>query len=386
MDPLAEQFRRDPALARVFLRPDGTQLKPGDKLVQRDLAHTLELISRQGTDGFYRGPIAAALSRASAAQGGILSEADLAGYTIAETTPLKCSYRGYVFVSVPPPSSGGTTMCEILNILEGYDMKALGFHSAASIRVMAEAMRYAYQDRNTYLGDPAFVSNPLDRLLSKDYAATIRTRIESSTTPPESSGPPSREKAQTTHYSVVDEDGNAVSVTYTLNGSFGALVMAPGTGFLLNDEMDDFTIKPGVPNLFGLIQGDANAIAPGKRPLSSMSPAIVTHDGKPVLVLGSPGGSRIITITLETALNIIDHGMAPQAAVDAPRIHYQGLPDKIFVEPFALSPDTERILRGQGYTLTEQAPWGGAELIAISPGRLLGANDNRRPAGAAIGR
>jgi len=303
-------------------------------------------------------------------------------------------------------------LCEILNILEGYDVRALGFGSAATVHVMAEAMRHAYLDRNTYLGDPAFVDNPLDRLLSPQYAAAIRAAIPPDRATPSRDlrpGTAPHEKTETTHFSVADSQGNAVAVTFTINGFFGARVMAGDTGFFLNDEMDDFTIKPGVPNLFGLVQGEANAIAPGKRPLSSMAPTIVTRDGQLFLVLGSPGGARIITITLQVILDMIDHGMALQEAVDAPRIHHQWLPDRIFVEPRALSPDTEALLRGMGYTLVEQTPWGAAEAIAVGPpaplpgrsvassgndaarsgamrpGLFYGANDSRRPAGAAMG-
>jgi gamma-glutamyltranspeptidase/glutathione hydrolase len=288
-------------------------------------------------------------------------------------------------------------------------MKAMGFRSAQSVHFMVEAMRHAYLDRNTYLGDPAFVKNPLDRLLSKEYAAAIRAKIdpEKMTLSKEvRPGVEPHESTETTHYSVVDSVGNAVSVTYTVNSNYGASVVAPGTGFLLNDQMDAFTIKPGVPNQYGLVQDKANAIAPGKRPLSSMSPTLVTKDGKIFLVVGSPGGSRIITITLETILNIIDYGMAPQEALDAPRIHHQWLPDEVFYEPYGLSPDTIMMLSRMGYKLTEQTPWGAAELIEIggirAPGRVIsestsaatgkvrpgfiyGANDTRRPAGAAVG-
>jgi len=407
----ALRFAKDPVASKIFLRPDGTIFEPGDLHVQRDLAGTLETIAREGPDAFYKGPIAAAVEAASRANGGFLTAKDFAAYTTTEGPPLTCSYRGYVLVSSPPPSSGGTTICEILNVLEGYDMKALGFHSAQSVHLMVEAMRHAYLDRNTFLGDPAFVKNPLERLLSKDYAAAIRARIDPAKATPSKEVQPGtapHEKPETTHYSVVDQQGNAVSVTFTINGFFGANVIAPGTGFFLNDEMDDFTVKPGVPNLFGLVQGAANAIAPGKRPLSSMSPSLVTKDGKIFLVLGSPGGSRIITITLQAVMNIVDYGMEPQEAVDAPRIHHQWLPDEVFYEPFALSPDTLKLLGDMGYKLRQQTPWGAAELIQIGaaagpaaapassgndsarsgkvlPGFFYGANDDRRPAGAASG-
>ena len=411
LDQRFDRFSADPAIAAIFLRKDGSPLQPGDRLVQRDLANTLQAIADRGSDAFYQGRIPAEIEAASRANGGILTAEDFANYKVTIGAPISCTYRGYRFVSAPPPSSGGVTMCETLNILEGYDLKSMGFHSAEAVHVMTEAMRHAYLDRNSYLGDPAFVSNPIERLLSKDYAAQIRATIpaERATASRDlAPGVPPHEKTETTHYSVVNPAGNAVSVTYTINGLFGAVVIAGHTGFFLNDEMDDFTTKVGVPNLFGLVQGAANAVAPGKRPLSSMAPTLVTKDGRVFLVLGSPGGSRIITITLETALNIIDYGMEPQEAVDAPRIHHQWLPDEIELEPWALSPDTARILTGMGYKLVPQTSWGAAELIAIGPnaplaggpassgndasvggkmrpGLRYGAHDERRPAGAAVG-
>jgi len=411
MDLRTSQFRADPGIAAIFLRKDGTALQPGDKLVQRDLAITLQSIADHGPDAFYKGKLPAQIEAQSKAHGGILTAADFAAYKVTESAPLGCDYRGYHFLSAPPPSSGGVTMCETLNILETYDMKALGFHSADAVHAMTEAMRHAYLDRNSYLGDPAFIANPLDRLLSKDYAAQIRATIpadKATASKDLTPGVAPHEKMETTHYSVVDQAGNAASVTYTINGLFGALVIPGHAGFFLNDEMDDFTTKVGVPNLFGLVQGTANAIAPGKRPLSSMAPTLVTKDGKIFLVLGSPGGSRIITITLETALNVIDYGMEPQEAVDAPRIHHQWLPDEVDLEPWAVSPDSAKLLTGMGYKLVQQTPWGAAELIAIGPdqpvgtgpassgndssaggkmrpGLRYGANDDRRPAGAAVG-
>jgi gamma-glutamyltranspeptidase/glutathione hydrolase len=380
-----KRIRKDPVAAGIFLRPDGSRFESGDRLVQTDLAATLELIAQQGPDAFYKGPVAAAVEQASTANGGILSARDFAEYTVTEMAPLTCFYRGYELLSAPPPSSGGTTICEILDILEGYDLKTWGFHSPASIRLLVEAMRRAYRDRNTYLGDPAFVTNPLERLLSQDYATTLRAEIDAGRVElPTASSPPG-EKAETTHYSVVDGEGNAVAVTYTINGNFGAGVIAPGTGFFLNNEMDDFTTKLGTPNLYRLVQGEANAIAPGKRPLSSMSPTLVEKDGRIFLVLGSPGGSRIITTVLETLINILDYGMGPQEAVDAPRLHHQGLPDEVAYERSGLPPGTITALGGMGYKLVEQKPWGAVELIEIVNGQLYGANDSRRPAGAAIG-
>jgi gamma-glutamyltranspeptidase/glutathione hydrolase len=405
-------FAAEPNVAAIFLN-DGKQWRAGERLVQKNLAATLRSIAKDGPDAFYKGPIADAVVAASAANGGILTKQDFADFTVAETAPVRCSYRGYDIISSPPPSSGGTTLCLILNILEGYPMKELGFHSAAGIQLSIEAMRHAYVDRNFALGDPDFVENPLDRLLSKDYAAAIRAKIaagKAGNSKDVQPGVPPHEGTETTHYSIVDKDGNAVALTYTVNAFFGARVIAGNTGFFLNDEMDDFTTKPGVPNMFGLVQGKKNAIAPGKRPLSSMSPTIIAKDGRTFMVIGSPGGSRIITITLETAMNVIDYGLDPQEAVDAPHFHHQWLPDEVFVEPMALSPDTRKLLTDMGYTITEQSPWGAAEAIVVmpeaaertaspapagppnsaasakmKPGMVYGANDDRRPAGAAVG-
>ncbi|CQD69541.1 gamma-glutamyltranspeptidase [Yersinia enterocolitica] len=411
LDTTVKRFRQDPESARIFLRKNGEALQPGDRLIQADLADTLTAISEKGPDAFYQGKIPQSVEAAAKKGGGILTTADFANYKITETAPITCSYRGYKFVSSPPPSSGGVTLCETLNVLEGYDLKSMGFNSAAYIHTLTEAMRHAYMDRNTFLGDPEFVKNPIDRLLSKSYAADIRKQIVANKATPSVEVQPGmqpHEKPETTHYSIVDHDGNAVSTTYTVNGRFGAVVIAPGTGFFLNDEMDDFTVKVGEQNLYGLVQGATNSIAPGKRPLSSMSPTLVTKDGKTFMVLGSPGGSRIITITLQTALNVIDHGMAPQEAVDAPRIHHQWLPDEVYYEQRGVSADSLNLLKTMGYKMVEQNPWGAAELIlvglagveGVSPANsgndsavsgkvresyLYGANDVRRPAGAAIG-
>lgn len=411
LDTTVKRFKQDPESARIFLRPDGSALQPGDRLVQTDLAATLQAIADKGPDAFYHGKLPQIIEDAAKKGGGILTAADFANYRVTETQPITCNYRGYQFISSPPPSSGGITMCETLNILEGYDLKSMGFNSAQAIHVMTEAMRHAYMDRNTYLGDPEFVKNPVDRLLSKAYAAEIRKKIDDTRATPSEQVKPGmepHEKPETTHYSIVDNQGNAVSTTYTVNGRFGAVVIAPGTGFFLNDEMDDFTVKVGEKNLYGLVQGERNAIAPGKRPLSSMSPSLVTKDGKIFLVLGSPGGSRIISITLQSALNILDFGMPPQEAVDAPRIHHQWLPDEVYYEQRGLSADTLALLKERGYKMVEQTPWGATELIMVGlagvegvipansgndsavsgkvrEGYLYGANDSRRPAGAAIG-
>jgi gamma-glutamyltranspeptidase/glutathione hydrolase len=395
-------FRSEANIAPVYLK-SGTSLEPGDRLVQTDLAATLRAVSAGGAQAFYHGAIAEAVAAASKAHGGLLTPEDFAAYTVTESPPVSCTYRGYAILSAPPPSSGGVTLCEMLQILQNYPLKTLGFHSSASVHYMTEAMRYAYRDRNQYLGDPAFVDNPVERLISSGNAAAIRARIAAHRATPSASlgsaGAPS-EHATTTHYSVVDHWGNAVSVTYTINDDFGAKVIAGNTGFFLNDEMDDFTAKPGTANLFGLVQGKANAIAPGKRPLSSMTPTIVLKDGTPLLVLGTPGGSRIITTVLEILVNVIDHGMTLQEAVDAPRIHHQWLPDTLAAEPFALSADTAAALTRMGYHIVPLEPWGtgnAAEAIGIAPkdpalaqalgfprpGLFYGASDSRAPAGAA---
>jgi gamma-glutamyltranspeptidase/glutathione hydrolase len=402
----AKLLRRDAAAAHIFLHPDGSPLLPGERLLQPELAATLQAIADRGPDAFYAGKIPEAVEAASRAGGGIITAADFAAYRVTEGEPLSCTYRGHLIESAPPPSSGGTTICEILNILEGYDLHGMGFHAAGAIHVMTEAFRLAFFDRNTWLGDPAFVDVPLTRLLSKDYADGLRRRIGDRATPSAGLGDGAAaagEKPETTHFSVLDKAGGAVSVTTTINGGFGAGVIAGDTGFLLNDEMDDFTIKSGAPNQFGLVQAEANAIKPGKRPLSSMAPTIVLKNGAVEMILGTPGGPRIITAIVETILNIIDYGMDAQEAVDAPRLHHQWLPDVLFAEPFALSPDTRALLERMGYRIQEQRPWGAVALIAngagggghtsvadsaaahaVMPGAFYGANDSRRAAGVAL--
>jgi gamma-glutamyltranspeptidase/glutathione hydrolase len=390
-------FKKDPASGAIFLNK-GEPFAVGQRLVQKDLAKTLKTISRNGTDGFYKGPVGAALVASSQAGKGIITQADLNQYTTRELAPVECDYRGYRVVSAPPPSSGGVVICEMLNILEGYPLKDLGFRSAQAVHYQIEAMRHAYVDRNSYLGDPDFVKNPLDRVLDKGYAEKIRAVIDpkkAGVSKDIKPGVAPHEGSNTTHYSIIDQWGNAVSVTYTLNDWFGAKVTAAGTGVLLNNEMDDFTSKIGVPNLYGLVQGEANAIAPGKRPLSSMSPTIVTKDGKPVFVVGTPGGSRIITAVLHTILNVVDYGMTVQEAVDAPRFHQQWLPDVTNVETFAISPDTRKLLTDMGHNLGVPQPANhmaaiivGAPSLGGKPvgkNRFYGANDPRRNTGLALG-
>lgn len=393
-----DEFKGDPKdLGTIFLNK-GQPLQVGDTLVQKDLAKTLKEISAKGTDGFYKGWVAKAIVDSSQAGKGIIVQADLDKYKTRELAPVECDYRGYHVVSAPPPSSGGVVICEIMNILEGYPMKELGYHSAQGLHYQIEAMRHAYVDRNSYLGDPDFVKNPIEHLLDRDYAAKLRAAIEpqkAGVSQEIKPGVAPHEGNNTTHYSIVDKWGNAVSVTYTLNDWFGAGVMASKTGVILNDEMDDFTSKVGVPNMYGLIQGEANAIAPGKTPLSSMSPTIVTKDGKAVMVVGTPGGSRIITATLLTILNVIDYGMNIQEAVDAPRFHQQWMPETTNLENFAVSPDTRKILESWGHKFAE--PQDANHLAAILVGapsldgkpvgnnRFYGANDPRRNTGLSLG-
>ncbi len=392
-----EDFRKDPASAAIFLN-NGEAFQPGQKIVQKDLAQTLRSVADKGEAGFYKGAVGAAIVASSQAGKGIITQADLDQYQTRELKPIECNYRGYGVVSAPPPSSGGVVICEVLNVLEGYPLKELGFRSAQAVHYQIEAMRHAYVDRNSTLGDPDFIKNPLDRLLSKDYAAKLRAAIDptkAGISKDIKPGTAPHEGSNTTHYSIVDKFGNAVSVTYTLNDWFGAKVTAAKTGVLLNNEMDDFTSKVGVPNLYGLVQGEANAIAPGKRPLSSMAPTIVTQNGKPVMVVGTPGGSRIITAVLHTLINVIDYGMNVQEAVDAPKFHQQWLPETTNVDAFALSPDTRKILEGWGQKFSGPQPVnhlaailvGGPALGAkpVGKNRFYGANDPRRNSGLALG-
>ncbi len=392
-----EDFHKDPASAAIFLH-DGAPRAAGQRLVQKDLARTLQRIARHGSRGFYQGPVGAALAASSRAGGGLITQADLDQYATRELAPVECDYRGYRVVSAPPPSAGGVILCEILNIVEGYPLKDLGHGSAQGVHYQIEAMRHAYVDRNSYLGDPDFVQNPLERLLDKAYAARIRAAIDPARAGVSQElrpGVAPHEGSNTTHYSIIDREGNAASVTYTLNDWFGARVTAAGTGVLLNNEMDDFTVKLGAANMYGLVQGESNAIAPAKRPLSSMSPTIVSRDGKPVLVLGTPGGSRIITVTALVLLNLVDYGMTVQEAVDAPRFHQQWQPEATNLEPFALSPDTRQILLGMGHRFGAPQPANhvaailvGAPSLGGKPvgsNRYYGANDPRRNTGLAAG-
>ena len=393
-----EDLAKFPASKRIFQR-DGKYYLPGEILKQPELARTLERIAKN-PDDFYHGAMARELAAAVAKGGGLITADDLAQYEVKEREPIRGTYRGYDIISAPPPSSGGIALVEILNILEGFDLAKLGNRSAQSIHLTVEAFRRALYDRAEFLGDPDFAKIPVPQLIDKRYAEAWRESIDPNHASKDLKRPsvfnelervagsrPAtiREPKNTTHYSVVDPEGNAVAVTTTLNDSFGSRVTAEGLGFLLNNEMDDFAVKQGVPNAYGLIQGPANSIGPGKRPLSAMTPTIVLKDGKLFLVLGSPGGPTIITTVANILMGVVDFGLDIQEAVNAPRFHHQWLPDVIDVED-RLSPDTMNLLRSKGHTLKPAHFWGDGECIMVDPktGERLGASDARNN-GKAVG-
>ena len=379
------RLARWPSSAKIFLKADGSVLGPSDTLLQHDLADTLAAIARDGPRAFYEGAIADKLVVAVRAAGGLMTRDDLKRYAPIEREPVRGSYRGHEIISMPPSSSGGVILIEMLNILEGY--QGLAADNVGHLHVMIEAMKLAYADRALFLGDPATVTAPLASLMSKAYAARLRGRIDPARARPATDirpGSALREGDNTTHFSVVDRFGNAVSNTYTLNFSYGLGLVADGTGILLNNELDDFAAKPGAPNAYGLIGGDANAPGPGKRPLSSMSPAIVLKDGKPFLVTGSPGGSRIITAVLQVITNVIDRKMPIADAVAEPRLHHQWSPDEVLVEP-TLSPDVRRALEARGHKLVEPPPGTSANSILVTPQGLVGAADPRTRGALAAG-
>jgi len=368
--------------SRASFFPSGTRPAPGSTLRQPDLATTLEAIRDHGADGFYRGPVADLIVAEMERGGGLISHEDLAGYRALWRNPIIIRYRGHTIYSMPPASSGGVTMGEILNIMEGYEPLP-PFGSAALVHLEAEAMRRAFTDRNMYLGDPAFVRNPVDRLLSKAYAADLRKGIGDRATPTPSFQP-AHTGASTTHYSVVDADGVAVSCTTTLNNSYGSAVTVTGAGFLLNDEMDDFATAPGKPNMYGLVQGEVNAIAPGKRMLSAMTPSLVLDPaGQLLLVVGTPGGPRIITMVYHVISNVIDHHMPLTRAVEAPRMHHQGLPDTLQVERGGFPPATLDSLRARGHAIGSGGYWGDVEAIIRTSEGWEGVSDPRRGGGGA---
>ena len=373
------RFARWPSSRAIFMHEDGTPLSRGELLVQSDLGSTLDLIMKQGPRGFYEGETARKIVAAVEGAGGRMTRDDLASYRAVEREPVRGTYRGREIVSMPPPSSGGVHVIEILNILEGFDIGALGHNSAATIHLMAEAMKLAYADRSKYLGDPDFVKVPINGLTSKAYAEKLRSLISIERARPSQDISPGApyESDQTTHYSVVDAQGNAVSNTYTLNFSYGLGLVAPGTGVLLNNELDDFAAREGAANAFGLTGGDANAPGPRKRPLSSMSPSFVFEDGALRLVTGSPGGSRIINIVLQIIMNVIDHRMNVAEASEAPRIHHQWLPDELRTEK-GLSPDTVRLLEKLGHKVVLMPVIGSTQTIERVRGQLAGAADTRQ--------
>jgi gamma-glutamyltranspeptidase/glutathione hydrolase len=379
-----------PESRRIFQR-DGNYYRAGELFQQPDLAKTLVRIAANGPNEFYRGETARLIAEAMRQGGGLIGLADLAGYRPAERKPLTGSYRGYQVLTMPPPSSGGIALLEMLNILEPRDLGGTGADQVETDHLLIESMRRAFADRAEFLGDPDFVKVPVGGLISKPYAELVAKTIQPSAASKSSEighgSPPGYESNETTHFSVVDAYGNAVSNTYTLNFGFGSGVTIPGAGFLMNDEMDDFTSKVGVPNGFGLIQGSANAIAPRKRPLSSMTPTIVTQGGKLFLVLGSPGGPTIITTVLQVLSNVIDHGMSVTEAVGAPRIHHQWLPDDVQIEKEAMPATVYAALIANGYRLRRVGRWGDAEAIEVDPvtGMLTGASDPRSPDAAALG-
>ncbi|HEX3181955.1 MAG TPA: gamma-glutamyltransferase [Beijerinckiaceae bacterium] len=386
--PRSTRLRRYASSRAIFLRPDGSAFEGGERLVQRDLADTLEAIAQNGARAFYEGRIAENIVKAVRNEGGRMTTADLAGYRPAERPALTGSYRGHEILAMPPPSSGGVHLIELLNVLEAYDLAALGAGSADAIQIKAEAMKIAFADRAEYLGDPAFVNVPVSSLISKKYAAELRKGISLEHARPAADvrrvDPAPSEGDQTTHFSVVDKDGSAVANTYTLNFSYGLGLVAEGTGVLLNNELDDFAARPGAPNAFGLVGGAANAPGPNKRPLSSMSPTIVMKDGKVELVTGSPGGPRIITTVLGMILDVIDFGMNIAEATDAPRIHHQWKPDELRVER-GLSPDTLRLLRAKGQNVVEGNAMGSTATIAMRDGWIMGAADTRQRGTLAVG-
>lgn len=369
--------------SKAIFWKNGEPLKKGDRLVQKNLGKSTELIAEHGPDAFYKGAIADQIADEMKKHGGLITKADLANYRAVERTPVSGEYRGYEVYSMPPPSSGGIHIVQILNILENFDMQKYGFGSADAMQVMAEAEKHAYADRSEYLGDPDFVNVPWQALTSKAYAKAIAAEIDVNKAKPSSQIRPGKlapyESNQTTHFSVVDKDGNAVAVTYTLNTTFGTGIVAGDSGILLNNQMDDFSAKPGVPNVYGLVGGDANAVEPKKRPLSSMSPTIVVKDGKTWLVTGSPGGSRIITTVLQMVVNTIDFGMNVAEATNAPRFHHQWLPDELRVEK-GFSPDTLKLLEAKGQKVALKEAMGSTQSIMVGPdGMLYGASDPRSP-------
>ena len=384
-----ERMQASPASMAIFYKPGGVPYEVGDILVQKDLAKSLRLIAKEGIKAFYQGAIAQAIVADMHFHGGLITKEDLAAYQPITRQPIRGSYRGYEIYSMPPPSSGGVHLVQMLNLLEGFPIRELGHNTAQTIHLMVESMKLAYADRSKFLGDPDFVTVPVAGLTSKKYANELRRKINvNQATPSQQIAPGSpkqfSESSNTTHYSVMDKYGNIVSNTYTLNFPYGTSLTAAGTGILLNNEMDDFSAQPGVPNGFGLVGGESNAIEPEKRMLSSMTPTIVMKDGKPYLVTGSPGGSRIITTVLQVVLNVIDHKMNIAAATNAIRVHHQWLPDELQVEQ-GLNGDTIRLLTERGHKISSRDTMGSTQSIMRVGSYLQGASDPRRSGSLTLG-
>ncbi len=384
------QFALSPDARQVFYQPDGSPWPVGALLVQTDLAATLRLIAEKGADEFYTGAIGKKIVADMQANRGIIDSADMKSYEAVERKPIQGSYRGLKVVSMPPPSSGGVHLIQMLNVLERFPMEQFGNNSADAIHVMTEAMRVAYADRSKYLGDPDYVQIPVDHLTSKDYAVTLAQKIDMDSAKPSLSVFPGAEMKtpyeshETTHFSVIDAAGNAVSNTYTLNFSYGSKLMVPGTGILLNNQMDDFSSKPGAANAYGLIGGKCNAIEPGKRMLSSMTPTFLFKEDGTLVATGSPGGSRIINVVLQMIVNMVDHNLSVSEATVAPRFHHQWFPDVLHVEK-GFSPDTIRLLASRGHKIKRQSAMGSTQTVARQDGLFVGFSDLRRRNSLTIG-
>lgn len=385
---LEKRIGKWPEARKIFYKKNGGYYEAGDILKQKDLAWSLKQIAKDGPSAFYNGKVGERIAKDMKANGGFITMEDLKNYKVEEMEPVWGEYRGYQVASMPPPSSGGVHIVQMLNILEGFPIGYLGHNTAETLHLMAESMKLAYADRSEHLGDPNFWEVPTEGIMSKEYADDLRKKINRWQTVPSEQIKPGKpqtyESDETTHFTVMDSKGNVVVNTYTLNFSFGSGIVAKGTGILLNNEMSDFSAKPGTPNAFGLLGGDANAVEPQKRPLSSMTPTIVFKDGKPYFATGSPGGSRIITTVLQVILNIIDHDMNVAEAAHAPKIHHQWYPEVLYIEK-GIGLDTQSLLRAKNHDVRYRAAMGSTQTIMLRDGYLFGASDPRRPDGATLG-
>ena len=384
-----ERLQRSPSSKEIFYKDGNNPYEVGELLIQKDLAKSLKLIAEEGIEAFYQGEIGEKIVEDSLANGGIMTKEDLASYQPVIREPIKGNYRDYRIYAMSPPSAGGVHLVQMLNVLEKFPIRDLGFNRANTLHLLTEVMKLSYADRSKFLGDPDFVDVPVSQLISEEYADTLRSKINLNKATPSVEILPGNplaieESPETTHYSVMDQEGNVVSNTYTLNFSYGIGWTVAGTGILLNNEMDDFAAKPGVANAFGLIGGEKNTIEPGKRMLSSMTPTIVLKEGKPFLVTGSPGGSTIITTVLQLIINVIDHQMNIAEATNAPRIHHQWQPDQLFVEN-ALNGDTIELLKAKGHFIVTTGAWGSTQSIMSVEGIMYGASDPRTPDALTLG-